>query len=353
VISKLRGWLKWQIGLGLVCLPLLMQAPSAEKDWLFVGVQLDKVAVIDCSRDVVETEIRLRHKVPMDMIASPDKSRLFVVTNQKESIEVIDIAERRVSDSIDLSQGGRQVKVFGLVAHPDGKTLYLHVKTAIKALDEYAVEPPQIVALDVSKKQVRKLTEVPEGISRLALSKDGEQLFGLGREVLTMDVASGKIVERMPLYTKLPDGSTLTDIFHIYGFEDQSGVYSVPYYAEAGYQAYFGLLTVDTVSKRIGLTRIGDLIPLFSTIIAPDRRYAYGVLHELVKIDLEQKRVVKTVSHDRIHYALNIGSNGQKLYLAGAGPEVDVFDAASLQLITSIPLSGDVADASMRLIVVP
>ncbi len=339
--------------LTLLCVPLLVPGSSPGKDWLFVGVQFNKVMVIDCQRDEVVGEIRLRHRIPVDMIVSPDKKYLYVVTHQKQSLEVVDISERRVIDSIELSEGQRERRIFGLAAHPNGRTLYLHVKTTVRLLDELTIEPPRLVALDLTTKKRHTVTEVPEGISRLVISRDGQRLYALGREVLTIDTASEKIIDRRPLYTRLPDGSRLVDVFHIYGFEDQSGIYSVPYYAQAGDRPRFGLLLLDTVNKRLRFVDMGEPVLMFSTVIAPDRRYAYGVLHEVVKMDLVRRRIIKTTPHDRIHYTLNISSDGQKLYVAGAGPEVDVFDTQSLQLLTSIPLPGDVADAYLRLITLP
>lgn len=339
--------------LALLCIPLLVPGSSPGEDWLFVGVQFDKVMVIDCQRDEVVDEIRLRHRIPVDMIVSPDKKYLYVVTHQKQSLEVIDIGKRRVMESIELSDGQRERRIFGLAAHPDGKRLYLHVKTTVRLLDEWTIEPPRIVVLDLTTKERRTLTEVPEGISRLVISRDGQRLYALGRDILTIDTVSEKVIDRRPLYTRLPDGSKLVDVFHIYGFEDQSGIYSVPYYAQAGDQPRFGLLLLDTVSKRLQFVNMGEPVLMFSTVVAPDHRYAYGVLHEVVKMDLVRQRIVKRTPHNRIHYTLNISSDGRKLYVAGAGPEVDVFDAQSLQLLTSIPLPGDVADAYLRLITLP
>ena len=81
--------------------------------------------------------------------------------------------------------------------------------------------------------------------------------------------------------------------------------------------------------------------PLYSAVVSPDRKRAYAVMNQLIAVDLEQKRILKTVDLERTRYVANISRDGKRVFVSGAAPYIHVYDADTLKLIKTVDLPGD------------
>jgi hypothetical protein len=115
-----------------------------------------------------------------------------------------------------------------------------------------------------------------------------------------------------------------------------------------------GIGRVDLANKKIDFHPIGPARGV-SFSIAPDHKKGYGLVrdigdYEFWTFDLEGHRVVsRTPFRGRPRMALRVSSNGNILYIYQAGNTIDLYDTATLKLLRTITLDGDMT----RLILLP
>ncbi len=328
-----------------------MWAQAARPEFMVMGIHPHTLIVLDTSTDEVVAEIQLRGRAPKEIERSRDSKHLYVTTEGRSQIEVVDFVNRRVEDVIQLAPPGYKFVVYGTALSRDDKVLYVHVKPVRMLPDEYRAEPPQILAVDLSTRKSRKIAEVPEGVGALVALGDGRRLVGWGRDLYFIDIAQGKVTETFPLETPGPAHAPL-DSLPLFVQYDQTGIFSVPYYTTnpANGSTAMGLVNVDVETGKTDLVELGPAVPLFSSVVSPDRKRAYAVMNRLVVVDLEGRRVTNVLDLDRTKYVVNISRDGRKLYVSGAGPFMDIYDTQSLKQIKKIVLSGDGSVTSLRVV---
>jgi DNA-binding beta-propeller fold protein YncE len=339
----------------LVVLPVLFgacllgRAQSAPRELMVMGVHPGGIVVLDATRDEVVAEIPLRGRAPKEIEFSRDGKRLYVTTQGRKSIEVVDLASRKVEDVIDLAPSGYKLVIYGIALSQDGGTLFAQVKPVQLLPDEFKVESPQIWAYDLATRKSRKIAEVPEGVASLITLGDGKRLVGWGRDLYFIDIASGRTISTVPLSSPSTAHASL-DSLPLFTQYERSGVFSLPYYTTnpVSNATVMGLVDVDVQTGNVDLVDLGPAVPLFSAVVSPDRKRAYAVMNQLVAVDLEQRRVTSVINLDRTKYVVNISRDGKKLYVSGAGPFMDVYDTQSLKLIKKLELSGDGSVTSLR-----
>jgi DNA-binding beta-propeller fold protein YncE len=329
--------------------PAWAQAPAHE--FMVMGIHTRSLMVLDTARDEVVAEIPLRGRAPKEIERSRDGKLLYVTTEGRSQIEVVDFLNRKVEDVIQLAPPGYKFVIYGTALSRDDKVLYVHVKPVHMLADEYLAEPPQILAYDLSTHKSRKIAEVPEGVGSLVALGDGKRLIGWGRDLYFIDIAQGKITETFPLETPAPDHGPL-DSLPLFVQYDQTGIFSVPYYTTnpANGSSVMGLANVDVETGKTDLVELGPAVPLFSAVVSPDRKRAYAVMNRLVVVDLEGRRVTNVLDLDQTKYVVNISHDGRKLYVSGAGPFMDIYDTETLKQIKKIELSGDGSVTSLRVV---
>jgi hypothetical protein len=83
--------------------------------------------------------------------------------------------------------------------------------------------------------------------------------------------------------------------------------------------------------------------------ITPDRKRAYGLSqnigeYEFWTFDLENRRVLsRTPFQGRPRMSLRASSSGAIVYIYQAGNTIDLYDAATLKLLRTITLDGDMS----------
>lgn len=329
----------------------VLAAPAQNRELMVMGIHPHALVVLDTIKDEVVAEIPVHGRAPKEIECSRDGRYLYVTTEGRSQIEVVDFVNRKVDDVIRLAPPGYKFVIYGTALSRDGKVLYVHVKPVRLLADEYQAEAPQILAYDLTTHKSRKVAEVPEGVGALVALGDGKRLVGWGRDLYFVDIAQGKITERFPLETPVPDHGPL-DSLPLFVQYDQTGIFSVPYYTTNPLNGknLMGLVNVDVESGKTDLVDLGPAVPLFSAVVSPDRKRAYAVMNQLVEVDLENRRVTNVLDLDRTKYVTNISRDGRKLYVSGAGPFMDIYDTQTLKQIKKIELSGDGSVTSLRVV---
>jgi hypothetical protein len=100
------------------------------------------------------------------------------------------------------------------------------------------------------------------------------------------------------------------------------------------------------LNKKIQFHPVGPARGL-GFAVAPDRKRGYGLLqtieeYEFWTFDLETYRVIaRTPFRGRPRMSLRVSSNSNVIYIQRAGNTIDLYDAASLKLLRTITLDGD------------
>jgi len=307
--------------------------------------------LFDGARDVIVGEIQTRGRNPREVVSSADGKWVYATTESRTQVEAVNLQTRSVERVFSLAPPGYRLTIFGMTLGHKGNSLYVHVRPVRELQDEYRVDPPQIWSLDLQTGKTQKIAEVPHGVAALVATGDG-RLAAVGRDLYYIDVKQGRIVETLGLETvQQPDRGPL-DMLTFFAQPERGRVLSVPYYTTSPITGkdMFGLGNLDAETGKLDLVDLGrPPIPLYSTVVSPDRNFAYGVLVQLVAVDLRERKLLKAVDLEHTCYIINISRDGKKLYVSGASHFIHVYDAHTLKLLKTLDLPGDASIAFLAL----
>ncbi|MBI2877151.1 MAG: hypothetical protein HYY20_09745 [Candidatus Tectomicrobia bacterium] len=334
---------------GALAFFLSLPGPAlAAQELIYITTLPNKLVVIDGEKDEIVREIPLRG-TPYYVTATRDGRTVFAITGRREYIEIINAEQGKVVDAITLSQEKEKLKVrfYGLAVSPQGDQLYLNVMASREAMDELVAEPPYVAILDLKTKKVTGTIRVPYGVGALFSLSKGPQIYAFGRDLYTLDPVQRKVVRTTGLASPRIVGEGPMNALPFWTHYPKDGLFGSPY-VEGGdpvtHTPKIGLLLFDTVDGRLDKVELGPPFPIFSAVVSPDRRTAYGVFTQLTVVDLKERRVTKAVPLQASYYTLDVSSNGKKLYISGAAPEVVVMDASTFQVLKTIDLPGNTFD---------
>jgi hypothetical protein len=123
----------------------------------------------------------------------------------------------------------------------------------------------------------------------------------------------------------------------------------------------FGIARFDLSKRHFDFTPVGPAAAQMSGLqVTPDAKKGYAVTFngqggnrrcEFWEFDLATNRLVRKQEFDgRARFSFGISSTGKELYIFGAGYDIEVWDAATMQLRNRIDLS---ADTTAGLVVLP
>ncbi len=324
-------------------------AGEQPSDLFVVGTSGGTVAVLDSGLDQIVADIPTKGRAPLDIEPAPDGNTLYVTTDGRAKIEVIDLKQKKAVDVIDLSSPDRSVKIYGLALNRKENRLYVHVRVTRHMPDEVQAEPPQIWAIDLPSRKVSKLLQVPWGIYALVFSPDERWLYAFGPDIYFIDPVQARIVRTIRLDTNTTPGQGTLSTSASVQYE-QSGIFSM-----GGTRSdpitkkdFAELVNFDLETGEIDQMDLGPPTNLNSAVVSPDRKRAYALWDKLFVIDLEQRKVVAIRDLERTEGVANIARDGRKLYVSGQGPYIYVYDTNSLNLLKTIQLSGDVGSGVFR-----
>src|SRR5262249_216576 len=128
---------------------------------LYIGTWTNKIQIIDERQQKIIGEIKLETGTPLNVTLSDDHKKLFVLTT-KMGIEVVDLATRQVTTHFDLNEGNKRVYPLGAAVDPQGRYLYVTLRTSIKEIDRFKIEKPKFVVIDLQEKKVAKTFDFPK-----------------------------------------------------------------------------------------------------------------------------------------------------------------------------------------------
>ncbi|MFN0121660.1 MAG: YncE family protein [Blastocatellia bacterium] len=341
----------------LSALPVPAQNKSGT---LYVGTWQRTVLAIDEAQGKVVDQIQLNTGTPQSLSLSYDKKRLLVST-WNNGIEVIDLATRKVINSFTLSEGERIVRMRGFAADPTDQFLYATINVAVKKIDRFEIEKPKFAVIDLAQKKITtpydfpKEHDTPFGfMAGYRVSPDGKLLYVFKEDVLIFDLADFKQVDKIELSKPQHPGSFPVRISGGDEVNDQPGIVTSVFNATDSVvrRRIFGIARLDLNTRKLDFTAIGPATTGMTGLhLTPDRKTGYTVAFngngatrrtEFWVFDIDAHKLVNKHEFDsRSRFSFSLSSDGKQLYIHGAGPTIECYDAANFALKRIITLDGD------------
>ncbi len=310
-------------------------AAIAKDIFYYLGYGL--IQVIDGDTDAIVADIPVDGWI-RESDFTADKKFMYVVT-KRHLIHKIDLAEKQVVSTIDTHGDGWDRFIYGFDLAPDGKSAFVNILSRTTRKGEAVVAPPMLAQIDLADGRIMRSIEVPWGSASLVSVKNSSNIYVIGKDIVKVDVSAEemKITGSYPMFEKNWNILPLWD----YTMEN-GGIFMVNYYTPE----LMGLVSIDTSSGEITDTPLeGAPVFAYTVMLSPDKKKVYAVMDELTVIDLETRSYEHVIPiPGGTHYAVNVSSDGGKIYASGGGATTTIFDAKSLKVIKVLQMETDGMD---------
>jgi DNA-binding beta-propeller fold protein YncE len=339
---------------------------------LFLPAYPHALLVFDEAKGQVVDRIELETGTPRAIRASPDRQKIYVTTIDHNGLEVIDVATRKVINRFVLNTSTKQIRFRSGAPDPAGKLFYTVSKEIDKFPDHYEVAKAKYTVIDLAQQKIVRtvdiapedqyLNEAGAGLARypLEVSPDGKYVYQFGKSIVILRADDFKLVDRIEL--SQPDfpgmeqirfGSDLDLIGqpgqHITVFNSADPVV---------HNKVFGFARFDLDTRQVNFNPIGPAPGGMAGLqVTADKKRAYTMvtegLHgnkrcEFWAFDLATDRITQRAEVPcRARFSFGMSSDGKKLYIYGAGFEIEVYDAATLQHEHTWDLNADITPAGI------
>ena len=320
---------------------------------LFCGAYPDVVLVIDEAQGKVVDRIHMETGLPRSLRLSADRKTIYVSTNDHDGFEVIDVATHKVTNHFVLDDATHRYRVNSGAPDPAGKLIYLSTTEIVKEADRYKISKPKYTIIDLAQQKIVKTVDQPtEPTGRggfnpgagFEVSPDGKYLYQFGSKVTVLKAEDFSEVEKIDL--EMPGGMPMENL----GLGGMIEALSQPdqrvsifnYSDPVVHNRVFGLARFDLNTRKFDFTPIGPApSSVAGLFITPDKKMGYTVSSngeggnrrcEFLGIDLGTSKLARTSEVPcRNRFSFGLSANGRKLYMYGAGFEIDVYDAVTFQ----------------------
>lgn len=356
-------------------LPILLGLCAfAHAGTIFLPAYPDHILVIDEASQQIVDKIPSEIGIPTAIRRSYDRKKIYVTSNDKNGVEVIDIASHKVLEHFELNHGNQEFRINGVAPDPQDKVLYTVVREVVKQADRFEIGKFKYAVIDLAQQKIVRTADIPPdeqegnnpypGSNPFQISPDGKYLYQFRDKITILDTSNFHTVDRIDLAKPdLPDMANI-GIGAPFGTLDEQGAFVSLFNAEDNvvHRRFFGIARFDLNSREFNFTEIGPApAGMMGIQVSPDRKTGYSVVSngehgnrrcEFWSFDLAtNQRTMTTEFACRPRFSFGISSDGKRLYLYGAGFEIEVWNAATLKLEHTIDLHNDVTMGGI--IVVP
>jgi hypothetical protein len=283
---------------------------------------------------------------------------------------VIDVATRKVINHFALNTPTKRFRFNGGVADPQDKVFYTVTTEMNKLNDRYEIGKLKYTVIDLAQQKIVKTTDIAKedenanagyyGRAAFEVSPDGKYLYQFRDKVVILNADDFKVVDRIDL--SRPDFADMENI-GFGGLLDSIGEPGkhISLFNSADpivHNRVFGIARFDLSTRQVNFTPIGPSPPGMAGLqVAPDKKSAYTVITtgnlgnkrcEFWAFDLGTNHITQTMEVPcRSRFSFGMAGDGKKLYIYGAGFEIEVYDAATLKYERTWDLNNDVTGAGM------
>lgn len=318
-----------------------LSVPGIAKDYIFAPIN-NACLVIDCGTDKIIKTIPYNDYIVNSQVTK-DGKRLYL--NAFHSIYVIDTQKMELIDTFKFSTDLSKVTVYGFDVSEDGEKLYLSCAITKKKqnIPKLEVLPPQLVVFDIKQKQIVKNYEIPYcALGVVTLRNDPNALIFVASDLFKFNLTDGK-AEKLKGILNPEQGEEQKNSLCIWTGRapGDHGIFCQNYYTPTRMGYFLIDRNTGTFTDLVGK----DIWMMYSNVVSPDKKFLFGVMDELVKVNAQTGETVKAVKLKRgTSYAVALTEDGKKIYVGPSGADISVYDTETLNLITVIDLPGDGAD---------
>ena len=212
-----------------------------------------------------------------------------------------------------------------------------------------------LVAMPVEDERTNRLS--------FEVSPDGKLLYQFGPKIKILNTSDFKLVDEMDLAQ--PDFGALENVRLGSDLDliSQPGVHTSIFNSSDPivHNHVFGLARLNLATRQVDYDPIGPAPTGMAGLqVTPDKKSAYTVVAngnygnkrcEFWKFDLASDRLTQKAEVPcRTRFSFGMSSDGQKLYIYGAGFEIEVYDTATLKLEKTWNLQNDVTYAGIAVL---
>jgi DNA-binding beta-propeller fold protein YncE len=327
---------------------------------LYLPAYPNAVLVFDEAKGQIVDRIPLETGTPMSMRLAPDHKKIYVTTIDHNGIEVIDVATRKVINHFVLNTATTQYRFRGGAVDPGGKLFYTVTREIDKLPEHFEVAKSKYTVIDLAQQRIVKTVDMPledEQTDRMSfeVSPDGKYLYQFGPKIKILQAADFKVVDTLDLAA--PDFEGMENI-RLGGDLDlisQPGIHTSIFNSADPivHNRVFGVARLDLSTRQVNYNPIGPApSDMRGLQVTPDKKFAYTIVAngangnrvcEFWKFDLTTDRLTQKAEVPcRTRFSFGMSSNGEKLYIYGAGFDIEVYDAATFKLEKTWDLNNDV-----------
>jgi DNA-binding beta-propeller fold protein YncE len=336
---------------------------------LFMGGYPSSLLVFDEAKGAIVDRIPLTTGLPTSIRLSMDKKTIYVTTNDHSGIEVVDVATRKVTNHFVLNTATKHYRFNGGTPDPTGKLFYTVTTEMDKLVDHYEIGKPKYTVIDLAQQKIVKTVDFAKedeassrggGRGGFEISTDGKYLYQFRDQVVVLDTADFKVVDRIELAK--PDLPGVENV----GFGGMLDSISTPGEHVSLFNAadpfvhnrVFGIARFDLQTRHVDFTPIGPSPAGMTGLhVTPDKKDAYTVVStgdhgnkrcEFWHFDLGSNKIMGRDEFScRSRFSFGMSGDGRKLYVYGAGFEIEVYDAATMKYEKTWDLNNDVTGAGL------
>ena len=333
---------------------------AASAGTLYLPAYPAAVLVFDEAKGQIVDRIPLETGTPMSVRLAPDHKKIYVTTIDHNGIEVIDVASRKVINHFVLNTATTQYRFRGGAVDPQGKLFYTVTREIDKLPEHFDIKRAKYTVIDLEQQKIVKTADMAvedERTNRLSfeVSPDGKYLYQFGPKIKILQTADFKSVDELDLAQ--PDFGAMDNVRLGSDLDliSQPGVHTSIFNSSDPivHNRVFGLARLDLATRHVDYDPIGPAPSGMAGLqVTPDKKFAYTVVAngaggnkrcEFWRFDLTSDRLTdKAEVPCRTRFSFSMSSDGKKLYIYGAGFEIEVYDTATLKWEKTWDLQNDV-----------
>ncbi len=346
----------------------MLSSGHARHAFIVTGAKPDHLFVIDPRKQKVVSDFTIpdAHDYVSVIVPSPNGKVAYVLVNRTRSIAGINLRTGKEVFRANLESPGERVTcMYAFDVTPNGKELIVYVYRTRLEIDQYKVQAPRFLifstAAGLHAKPLREFP-APRRVQMILAKKNGRSFFAIGFNLYEYDLKTGRLIERRGILNWDRPHHLHADMLAFWPVTEPTGIFSSPVYSTLvgpgtppGGVPETSLLTLNLQNGHLAYHDIGRTNALiFSTVIGPHRKWAYGAYTQLtkIKIDGAHWRVVDRVNMPHTYYSVNISPDGREVYVGGTMCDVIIYDARTMREKGDVrlPGCGDQATATLRVI---
>lgn len=327
------------------------------KQYFWFTMYPDFVVKFDPETDKIVQKVQLKGGLFWRSTRTHDRKRLLVVTDQQRTIEVVDMTTGKLAGNHLFQEEGITLRIRSVRECPGGVHWIVQTDRVKKEIDRYSFEPTQYLLYDSkNKKVVRKMSKLPDAMSRARLSADGTHwISSSGGDLKFLDARTFKELGKIDLSTPRFFGAgsirlSSTDLLDGRDPDRALMIFTTSDPVEKR-RTNWGLVDINLKDRKVmNVTEWGPSKSSWGMRVAHKKRIAVIMGRgrdsdrSLTTYDLNTGKQLAQGFHEfRPRRSLvAISPDASKAYVGVAGSDFEVFDVKTLKRLPTVELPGEI-----------